>query len=120
MKKIFTIVFFLTGLTNYNSLPAQRLSRDYNIGLLTNQVGYLPASTKTCLMRGTEKTDFEVVEISSGRVAYSGTLIPQQGDFETYAIGDFSKVVKAGRYYLRADTLRSFPLRFPKMFTSSQ
>jgi len=114
MKKVFTIAYFLTILSSYNSLPAQRLSRDYNIGLLTNQVGYLPASTKTCLMRGNEQKYFEVVEISSGRVAYSGTLIPRKGDFGTYATAEFSTVINEGRYYLRADTLRSFPFTISK------
>ena len=114
IKKIFRIAFFLFLLGSYNSLRGQRLSRDYEIGLLTNQVGYLPSSAKTCLMRGTGKKDFEVVEISSGRVAYSGTLIPRQDDFGIYATADFSKLVKEGRYYLRADTLRSFPFSISK------
>ena len=108
LKKIFTIVFLL-NLASYDFLQAQRLSRDQEIGLLTNQIGYLPSSTKTCLMQGTEKRDFEVVEIPSGQVVYKGTLIPRPGDFGTYASADFSTVVKEGRYYLRADTLRSFP-----------
>ena len=108
LKKIFTIVFLL-NLAGYDFLQAQRLSRDQEIGLLTNQIGYLPSSTKTCLMQGTEKRDFEVVEIPSGHVVYKGTLVPRPGDFGTYASADFSTVVKEGRYYLRADTLRSFP-----------
>ena len=114
IKKIFRIISFLTLLGSFNSLQAQRLSRDYEMGLLTNQVGYLPSSIKTCLIRATEKKDFEVVEISSGRVAYSGTLIPKQGDFGTYATADFSGLAKEGRYYLRADTLRSFPFTISK------
>ena len=114
MKKILTVVFCLTIFSTCNSLHAQRLSRDYHIGLLTNHVGYLPASTKTCLMRGTEKKYFEVVEISSGAVAYTGTLFPRKGDFGIYATADFSTLEKEGRYYLRADTLRSFPFIISK------
>ncbi len=109
IKKIFTILVFLNFTPPHGALQAQRLSRDQQINLLTNQVGYLPSSTKTCLVQGTEKRDFEVVEITSGSVAYQGALIPRQGDFGTYLSADFSKVVKEGRYYLRADTLRSFP-----------
>jgi hypothetical protein len=90
-------------------VEAQRLSRDLEMGLLTNQVGYLPSSTKTCLVQGNVKRDFEVVEVTSGEVAYRGTLIPKKGDFGTYSIADFSELTKEGRYYLRADTLRSFP-----------
>jgi len=107
--KIFTIVFFLTFAKSYDVLQAQRLSRDLNMDLLTNQVGYLPSSTKTCVMQGTGKRDFEVVEIPSGKVVYKGTLTPCHGDFGAYACADFSTVAKEGRYYLRADTLRSFP-----------
>lgn len=113
-EKIFTILLFLGLMCIGGSLQAQRLSRDLQIDVLTNQVGYLPSSTKTCLVRGTEKKDFEVMEITSGKVAYRGTLIPAQGDFGTYATADFSEVVKEGRYYLRADTLRSFPFSISK------
>lgn len=108
IKKIFTILLFL-NFTPGDDLLAQRLSRDQEIVFLTNQVGYLPSSKKTCLVKETEKRDFEVVETTSGLVAYRGTLIPRQGDFGTYLTADFSKLVKEGRYYLRADTVRSFP-----------
>ncbi len=112
--KIFTILLFLSLPFGYSLLQAQRLSRDLELSLLTNQVGYLPGSAKTCVMRGTEKKDFEVVEITSGKVAYRGTLNPGQGDFGNYASADFSSVVKEGRYYLTADTLRSFPFSISK------
>jgi hypothetical protein len=114
VEKILITVFLFNFSGNYNVLQAQRLSRDLEIDLLTNQVGYLPLSTKTCLLRGSEKKDFEVVEVITGRVAYSGTLIPQQGDFGNYATADFSKLEKEGRYYLRADTLRSYPFSISK------
>ncbi|MCW3089286.1 MAG: hypothetical protein JWP81_355, partial [Ferruginibacter sp.] len=115
IKKIFTILFFLNFTGTHDALQAQRLSRDQEIVLLTNQVGYLPSSTKTCVAQGTEKRDFEVVEITSGIVAYHGTLIPRQGDFGTYLTANFSKLVKEGRYYLRSDTLRSFPFSISKV-----
>jgi hypothetical protein len=114
MKKVITFAHLLLLITALNSVSAQRLSRDYNVSLLTNQVGYLPASTKTCLLQVNQKTNFEVVEITSGRVAYGDTLIPQQADFGMYAVGDFSKLVKEGRYYLRADTFRSYPFTISK------
>ena len=114
LNKVFTIVLLLNLYGSYDLLQAQRLSRDQEIKLLTNQIGYLPSSTKTCLVQETEKRDFEVVEIPSGQVVYRGTLIPRPGDFGTYASADFSTVVKEGRYYLRADTLRSFPFSISK------
>ncbi len=98
----------------YCSADGQRLTRDLNVGLLTNQVGYLPSSSKTCAMRATQQTPFEVVEVVSGKVAYRGTLVPRRGDFGNFATGDFSSVVKEGRYYLRADTVRSFPFIISK------
>ena len=113
LVKIFVIACLL-NFAGYDFLQAQRLSRDQEIGLLTNQIGYLPSSAKTCLVQGTEKREFEVVEIISGQVVYKGTLIPRRGDFGNYASADFSAVVKEGRYYLRADTLRSFPFRISK------
>jgi hypothetical protein len=108
MKKI--LISLTIGLACM-AASAQRLSRDYAMGLITNQVGYMPASSKTCLAMGTDRRDFEVVEISSGKVVFRGTLTPQEGDFGTYGVGDFSSVSKEGRYYLRADTLRSYPFR---------
>lgn len=109
IKKTFAILLFLHGTLNHGSLHAQRLSRDLNVVLLTNQIGYRPSSTKTCLLKGTEKKDFEVVEITSGQAAYRGTLVPRSGDFGTWLTADFSKLTKEGRYYLKADTVRSFP-----------
>ena len=95
--KILMTLFILNLPGTYASVQGQRLSRDLEIGLLTNQVGYLPSSTKTCLVRRSEKTNFDVVEITSGQVAYRGTLIPRQGDFGMWATADFSSVVTAGR-----------------------
>src|SRR6476659_10362980 len=74
--RIVAILIFLNLTLRPDVLQAQRLTRDLNVVLLTNQVGYLPASAKTCLMKGTEKKEFEVVEITSGHIAYRGTLLP--------------------------------------------
>ncbi|MEO7960262.1 MAG: glycoside hydrolase family 9 protein [Ginsengibacter sp.] len=101
---VIALHFFLA-----QTLPAQRLSRDLNINLLTNQVGYTSYSPKTCVLKTDSETAFEVVEIPSGQVVYKGMLIPHRGDFGTYALADFTAVKREGRYYLRADTLRSYP-----------
>ena len=93
---------------------AQRLSRDYEVTLLTNQVGYLPSSTKTCLLKSNANAPFEVIDVTSGKVVFNGTLVPAHGDFGTYAVADFSKLTKEGRYYLRADTVRSYPFSIAK------
>lgn len=96
------------------SLHAQRLSRDYDVSLLTNQVGYLPSASKSCVLKTEVNTPFEVVEVTSGKVVYKGNLVPAAGDFGTYAVADFSKVTTEGRYYLRADTVRSYPFTISK------
>ena len=114
MTKIISIACLLTILSSQSMVKAQRLSRDYNVGLLTNQAGYAPGSAKTCLLEGSISTGFEVVEISSGQVAFKGMLIPQKGDFGFYAAGDFSGLAREGRYYLRADTFRSYPFAIAK------
>jgi hypothetical protein len=106
------LLFFIA--CNFSLVYAQRLSRDYDVSILTNQVGYLPSSIKTCLIKRAEETNFEVIEVTTGKVGYSGTLVPQQGDFGTYATADFSKLAKEGRYYLRADTTRSYPFSISK------
>ena len=113
-EKVFTSVLLVVLIGINSSLSAQRLSRDLEMGLLTNQVGYLPLATKTCLVQRSEKTNFEVVEITTGKVAYRGTLIPRKDDFGSWASADFSDVTREGRYYLRADTLRSFPFSILK------
>ena len=109
IEKFLIIVCVLNLPGSCARLEAQRLSRDQQMGLFTNQVGYRPLSTKTCLVQGREKRDFEVVEITRGQVAYRGSLVPRQGDFGPYTTADFSKLEKEGRYYLRTDTIRSFP-----------
>jgi hypothetical protein len=98
----------------FQHLSAQRLSRDYQVTLLTNQVGYLPSSSKTCLLKTNTNTPFEVIEITSGKAVYKGNLVPAHGDFGTYAVADFSKLAKEGRYYLRTDTVRSYPISISK------
>src|SRR5690348_10328127 len=97
--KILLCCVFLAAMCDVH---AQRLSRDVDVSLLTNQVGYLPSSSKTCVLKTSSNTSFEVIEVTSGKIVYSGTLKPTDSDFGTYAVADFSKVVKEGHYYLRA------------------
>jgi len=91
----------------FHNLYSQRLSRDYTVTLLTNQVGYLPSASKTCVLKTNTTTPFEVIDVTTGKVVYKGNLVPADADFGTYAIADFSKLTREGRYYLRADTVRS-------------
>lgn len=97
-----------------SSLSAQRLSRDYNTGLITSQLGFLPSSPKFCAIAGNGPAEFEVVVVTSGQVAFKGKLLSQPGDFGHYMVGDFTALNTEGRFYLRADTFRSYPFSISK------
>lgn len=88
---------------------AQRLSRDLNLDLFINQAGYVPGATKTCVVRGRTNGKFEVVSLESGKTAFRGTFAPGPADLGEYSVGDFSALEQEGHYYVRADTLRSYP-----------
>jgi hypothetical protein len=100
------LLLMLTG--NFTT-KAQRLSRDLNVDLLINQSGYMPHASKTCVTLGTSERKFEVIDIVSAKVVYAGVLKPEAGDFGSYLTGDFSPVTRDGHYYLKSDTLRSYP-----------
>ncbi len=104
---IFILIFLLSGI--HFPLNAQRLSRDKNVDLLINQAGYLPYSAKKAVTKGEKEIDFDVINIETMKVAYSGTLTPKKGDFGTYLTGDFSTLSQPGVYYVKSDTLRSYP-----------
>ncbi len=92
-------------------LNAQRLSRDLNVDLLINQAGYMPNAEKVVVTQGEVERNFEVVDITSMDVVYSGSLKPVKGDFGYYLSGTFTDVTKEGHYYLTSDTLRSYPFK---------
>src|SRR5689334_530423 len=108
------LFFFFICITAAGNIQAQRLSRDLQVNIITSQVGYLPFSGKSCVLKTNANTPFEVVEVATGKVVYKGDLVAADGDFGTYAVADFSKVTKEGRYYLRADTVRSYPFSISK------
>lgn len=94
-----------------HNVCAQRLSRDQQIDVLSNHLGFLPSSSKICVVKGAATTKFEVIEVTRGKIAYSGGTIATGRDLGEYSIADFSKLTSNGIYYLRADTLRSYPFR---------
>lgn len=91
------------------SLNAQRLSRDLNVSLLVNQAGYMPYAAKICVTKGRVESDFEVIDIKTQQVVHRGVLQPTSADFGNYLTGDFSSVIREGRYYIKSDTIRSYP-----------
>lgn len=88
---------------------AQRISRDLNVNLLINQAGYLPQAAKTVVTIGTRNGNFEVIDLESQKVVYKGTFKPDAGDFGNYSAGDFTSLTKEGHFYIKCDTLRSYP-----------
>ena len=97
--------FYTAGAT------AQGISRDLNVDLLINHAGYLPDAGKSVVARGTVAGSFEVIDLVSQNVVFTGTLKPFSCDFGNYSTGDFSGLTKEGHYYVKCDTLRSYPFK---------
>ena len=81
----------------------------YEPDILTNQVGYVPDSTKTAVFRDvTSETEFSVLNADTNETVYTGTLTG--GTFnssanETDYYGDFSSVTEPGKYYITCGAL---------------
>ena len=101
------LVIFLAAFST--GLKAQRISRDLNVDLLINQAGYVTGSGKTIITKGTLTSQFKVIDLETGNVAFSGSFKPYPGDFGAYSAGDFTALTREGHYYVQCDTLRSFP-----------
>jgi hypothetical protein len=91
------------------SVQAQRLSRDLNVDLLVNQVGYVPNAGKTVITKGSAERKFEIVNLENQQVVYEGNFKSNSCDFGEYSVGDFSSLTQEGYYYIKSDTLRSYP-----------
>lgn len=78
-------------------------------GILINQLGYIPDSTKTAVFKGKEMPDvFYVVDAESGDVVYTGFLEENgynKTEKEYNSYGDFTALEKAGTYYIEAPFL---------------
>ncbi len=107
--RFLSIIIFLFHLLGNSELQAQRLSRDLNVSLLINQVGYMPKAEKLCITKGDRARTFEVIELETQQVVFTGTLKPNSGDFGEYLTGNFSALTQEGHYYVKSDTLRSYP-----------
>ena len=105
---IFSLLFTQV---EFIEISAQRLSRDVNVDLLTNQIGYLPDASKTVSVEGEIIRSFEVVDLHTREIVFNGILQPVDCDFGKYSRGDFSELKKEGFYYIKSDTLRSYPFR---------
>ena len=115
-KRIVTTIIAILVINGIfpNFSLAQRLSRDCNVDLLINQAGYTPTSSKIVSVPGLVSRPFQVIDIPSNKVIFTGSFKPASADFGEYSTGDFSSVVNEGYYYILSDTLRSYPFRISK------
>lgn len=106
---IVVMVMSALMLTGTIDLNGQRLSRDQDMDILVNQVGYVPGAGKSLVTKGTRTGKFEVINTRTQEVVLTGNFKPAPGDFGDYSTGDFSQLTKEGSYYIKADTIRSYP-----------
>lgn len=117
MRKFFKLNILLAIL--FLILPCfkvsgQRLSRDFNVDLWVNQAGYVPEAGKVLVTKGIRTGNFEVINTVTNKIVFTGTFKPSPGDFGDYSTGDFSTLKEEGKYYVKADTLRSWPFTVSK------
>jgi hypothetical protein len=74
--RIIALLFVFSGLNGKQDLKAQRLSRDLNVDLLINQVGYTPLAAKSIVTKGKLKDKFEVFDLETRTVIFTGFLHP--------------------------------------------
>ncbi len=78
-------------------------------GILVNQLGYLPGSTKVAVFNGQKMpTVFYVINEETGEIVYTGSLEAEgydRGHDEYNSYGDFSELTTEGTYYIEAPIL---------------
>ncbi len=93
---------------------AQYPGRDLRVDILINQAGYMPTAAKTCVTGGDQPIEFEIVDIKTMETAHKGFMRPVSCDFGQYLKADFSGLTREGHYYIRTDSLRSFPFEISR------
>ncbi|HSW00355.1 MAG TPA: cellulase N-terminal Ig-like domain-containing protein, partial [Sedimentisphaerales bacterium] len=73
-------------------LLGQPFSRDVQVDVRVNQVGFGPGAAKFCVLQEGPADRFEVIRTDDLKVVFSGPLVRSQGDFGSFARGDFSEV----------------------------
>ncbi len=102
-------ILLLSVVIRPQEIISQRLSRDLNVDLLINQSGYLPGAGKNLVAPGKRNGKFEIVDLENQTIVFTGFLHPFSGDFGDYSVGDFTELKRTGRYFIKYDTLRSWP-----------
>lgn len=112
--RVFVMLILIALTSAANTLMAQRLSRDLNVDLLVNQVGYVPKAAKMFVTKGIRNGKFDLINLQTQKVVFTGNMKPNPGDFGEYSTGDFSAFTQEGNYYIKSDTLRSYPFAISK------
>jgi len=107
--RIMAIIFLSSALNGTQQIKGQKISRDLNMDLLINHVGYVPSAGKNLVAQGKINGKFEIVDLETSMVVFTGFLHPEHGDFGDFSVGDFSELKRTGHYYIKYDTLRSWP-----------
>jgi hypothetical protein len=110
-KILWLLLLFVTACPTIN---AQRLSRELNVDLWINQAGYVPDAGKTVVTKGLINRKYEVIRLENQQVVFEGRFMPNTCDFGDYSVGDFSALTQEGHYYIKSDTLRSWPFQISK------
>lgn len=82
-----------------------------------NQLGFVPSDQKTAVVLSEQrlsKTDFRIIDNTSGQVALSGTLTQSKlsyGSFPFVYIADFSSLTQEGEFILYVPGASSAPFR---------
>jgi hypothetical protein len=112
--RIIAVIILISLFNLTREINGQRLSRDLNVDLLINQVGYVPKAGKNVVTKGIKAGKFEIIDLETRAVVFTGFFRPDSGDFGNYSAGDFTELKRAGNYYIRYDTLRSWPFIISK------
>src|SRR5690349_10028192 len=95
-----------------SSLPAQSFSRDLQVDVYVNQVGFVPDAHKRCVVPNDPGArQFQIIKLESQQVIFTGQLSEATGDFGHFLAGDFSSLKTTGTYCIRAGSHRSYPFR---------
>lgn len=96
----------ISTLTTAENIPAQEEKAATAVGILANQVGFLPSQFKAAVVPNLPTNEFKLTDKSSGKVVYNGVLSKPKvwsEAQETVKIADFSGFNYSGKYQLTVE-----------------
>ena len=115
IKKTTLIVALSVTLTliAHSQQPSFLENRQLDMSVFINQHGYHLNAAKYCVTTP-GVTEFEVLNVETNSVVYTGKLEAGGKDFGDYMVGTFTAVKSSGTYYIRTGNRRSFPFKISK------